>query len=301
MIHQRFVVLFSLLVCSYPAQAEPETPALQPPEDDQVRVAGLDWATDYSVAYGRAQETKKMLLIHFVPIKADSAELSLEKAIGSDRHLQEKLGKVELARLPIDTKITSGGQTTALMNHGAFQHMQGKPGIAILDLANKGAPYYGKVTSAFPFTRGKYYYWKNEYLSVILDLPPGTITQRSMIWAVRVHPERPASTDGNLDVQLASAAANHSQHQADLGVQEHHQWGTRVNQIRSQVAVNTASEVVAESWPNQTMIDSCIDCVQSWRHSSGHWGAVRRRHQFFGYDIRRGRNGIWYGTGIFGN
>jgi hypothetical protein len=59
------------------------------------------------------------------------------------------------------------------------------------------------------------------------------------------------------------------------------------------------SEVCAESWPGQGMIDSCIDCVDSWRHSSGHWQGVSRRHRAFGYDIRRGRNGIWYGTGIF--
>jgi hypothetical protein len=49
------------------------------------------------------------------------------------------------------------------------------------------------------------------------------------------------------------------------------------------------------------MIDSCIDCVQSWRHSPGHWRGVAGRHRAFGYDIRRGRNGIWYGTGIFAN
>jgi hypothetical protein len=46
------------------------------------------------------------------------------------------------------------------------------------------------------------------------------------------------------------------------------------------------------------MIDSCVDCVDSWRQSPGHWGAVRARQSRFGYDIRRGRNGIWYGTGI---
>jgi hypothetical protein len=39
--------------------------------------------------------------------------------------------------------------------------------------------------------------------------------------------------------------------------------------------------------------------VDSWRHSSGHWQGVSRPHRAFGYDIRRGRNGIWYGTGIF--
>jgi hypothetical protein len=71
--------------------------------------------------------------------------------------------------------------------------------------------------------------------------------------------------------------------------------------VRAQVEANDASEVVAESWPDQNLIDSCIDCVDSWRHSPGHWRAVRGRHRLFGFDIRRGRNGIWYGTGIFAN
>jgi len=58
-------------------------------------------------------------------------------------------------------------------------------------------------------------------------------------------------------------------------------------------------EVVAESWPNQTMLDSCVDCVDSWRHSSGHWQGVRSPHRAYAYDIRRGSNGIWYATGLF--
>ena len=58
-------------------------------------------------------------------------------------------------------------------------------------------------------------------------------------------------------------------------------------------------EVVAESWPNQNLIDSCVDCVHSWRQSPGHWSAVQARQASYGYDIRRGGNGIWYATGIF--
>ena len=297
----RLLLLLPLLVPCHQARAETGIPPLQPVEDPPVEVTGHDWITDYSMAYGRAKELKRMLLIHFVSDKVDSAERKLEETIAENEKLREKLGNLVLARLPIDAEITSGGETTRLLDHGAFQHMQGKPGIAIIDLASQEASYYGRVTSAFPFTQGKYYCWKSEYLTVVLDLPPGSITQRSMIWAVRIHPENPASTEGDLNVQLASAAESHSQHQADLGVQGHHQWGRRFHEIQSQVAANTASEVVAESWPNQTMLDSCIDCVKSWRHSSGHWGAVRKRHRLFGYDIRRGRNGIWYGTGIFAN
>jgi hypothetical protein len=39
--------------------------------------------------------------------------------------------------------------------------------------------------------------------------------------------------------------------------------------------------------------------VASWRQSSGHWRAVSGHHAAYGYDIRRGGNGIWYATGIF--
>ena len=63
----------------------------------------------------------------------------------------------------------------------------------------------------------------------------------------------------------------------------------------------SAQEVVAESWPNESLIDAAVDCVASWRQSPGHWGAVKRRQPLFGYDMRLGRNGIWYATGIFGN
>jgi uncharacterized protein YkwD len=118
-----------------------------------------------------------------------------------------------------------------------------------------------------------------------------------MIWAVRIHPERPASTIGSFHPTLASGAAYQSSYQASIGVQGHHNFSARYAGLA--VTGGEVSEVVAESWPGQNMIDSCIDCVDSWRHSPGHWNGVVRRHRAFGYDIRRGRNGIWYGTGIF--
>jgi hypothetical protein len=148
-----------------------------------------------------------------------------------------------------------------------------------------------------PYASGKFYRWRSDYLGVVLDLPPGTLTQRTMIWAVRTHPENPASTFGEDHPTLVSGATQHSSYQASIGVQGHHHFESRYGQLTA--AGNEVSEVVAESWPDQNMIDSCIDCVQSWRQSPGHWGAVVRRHRAFGYDIRRGRNGIWYGTGIF--
>ena len=96
---------------------------------------------------------------------------------------------------------------------------------------------------------------------------------------------------------LCAEAESHSAHQADIRKQGHHNWQTRSQRIAA--GRGGASEVCAESWENQDLLDSCVDCVASWRQSSGHWNAVRSPQSAFGYDIRRGSNGIWYATGIF--
>jgi hypothetical protein len=115
-----------------------------------------------------------------------------------------------------------------------------------------------------------------------------------MILAVRLHPENPRSTEGFCDPGLCGEAESHSAHQARIRRQGHHGWETR-----SQRLGGAAAEVCAESWENQDLLDSCVDCVASWRQSPGHWRGVSGSHSAYGYDIRRGSNGIWYATGIF--
>jgi hypothetical protein len=261
----------------------------------------LEWHTNYAAAHAKAKRERRMLLVNFVP-KGDSAvQRQLEYAIDKDRSLQRRLRLMVLVRLPSDYESEAADYDGLLVNHPAFEHLSGRTGIAIIDLKNPGTPHYGKVVTALPFSRGKYYRWQTSHLSVALGLPPGTITQRTMIWAVRIHPESPASTAGLCHRALADAAKKHSEYQARIQVQGHQRWEIRYRQVRLRASADEASEVVAESWPNENLIDSCIDCVASWRHSPGHWRAVQGRHRLFGYDIRRGRNGIWYGTGIFAN
>lgn len=270
-------------------------------ESKTVEAAGLTWHTDYYDAYRAARRAKRMLLINFVPARENATQCSLDQYMEKSSSVREKLGAFERVRIPVDATVEIDGKPVKLLSHSGFVHLGGQPGIAVVDLASKGRDFYGEVVTSLPYGSGKYYRWQNSHLSAVLDLPAGTITQRTMVWAVRTHPEAPQSTTGEPSPQLAEAAEHHSQHQASIGVQGHHQWESRFHSIRSQVGAGTASEVVAESWPNENLVDSCIDCVQSWRHSSGHWGAVRSRHRLFGYDIRRGGNGIWYGTGIFAN
>lgn len=282
-------VLGTLLPLATATAAEQE-------KSSSVTVAGLEWRTDYGAAYQAAKQHKRMLLINIVG--TGTQQQGAEQYMAGNSYLQRQLQNVERARLPVNAEITVNGKPQKLLSFPAFSHLQGGPGFVMIDLANTGQPYYGSTVSVLPFASGKYYRWRPDYLSVMLDLPPGTITQRTMVWAVRIHPERPQSTYGTFHPTLAQGAASHSSYQASVGVQGHQHFESRFHQL-SGAAGGSVSEVVAESWPGQNMIDSCIDCVDSWRHSSGHWRGVSRRHRAFAFDIRRGRNGIWYGTGLF--
>ncbi len=286
-------------VATAEAAGEPAAPTLHPTAAVPHEPVPQTVFTDYKAAMDEAAEDRKLLFIYFHESWPNAAQRAFETLTLADLEIKEKLKRFVLLRLPRNATISHEGKRIRLLSHPSFSEMHNRQGIAILDLAHERAEYYGHVVSTFPFTPGKYY--TKEALSIILDLPPGTLTQRTMIYAVRIHPEAPASTQGIFHTALADEAQEHADYQASILVQGHHQWDSRFHRINAKLPSGVvAQEVVAESWPNEGLVEACVDCVHSWRQSPGHWRAVRGRHPLFGYDIRRGRNGIWYATGIFG-
>ena len=284
-----------------PAEAagEPAPPTIHPTAVVPHEPIAQTVFTDYKAAMTEAAEDRKMMFIYFHDRRLNPARRAFESRTLADRVIIEKLEPYVLVRLPRDATIVQNGKRIRLLSHPAFAEMQNRQGVAIIDLAHERAEYYGHVVSTFPFSPGKYY--SKKALSIILDLPPGTLTQRTMIYAVRIHPEAPASTQGIFHNALADEAKEHADYQASILVQGHHSWESRFHRINAKLPAGVmAQEVVAESWPNEGLVEAAVDCVHSWRQSPGHWGAVRRRHPLFGYDIKRGRNGVWYATGIFG-
>ncbi|MEO1993425.1 MAG: hypothetical protein ABGW78_15925 [Pirellulales bacterium] len=180
----------------------------------------------------------------------------------------------------------------------SLREMRQGPGVFVVDCTT--GPLSGRIVSILPKTPGKYYSFMPFHIDELANMPTGTLTQRSMILAVRIHPEKPQSTASECRDYLCQKAASHSAYQASILKQGHHDWAARSREIIHHTGHNGhASEICAESWKNQDLLDSCVDCVASWRHSSGHWQTVRNKPVAYGYDIRRGTNGIWYATGIF--
>lgn len=225
---------------------------------------------DYANAFQTARKSRKMLVVDF-GAKVDFTQFS-----------QRTLRGYVLCQLPESAAVhTEDGAEIKLLDHPSFADLERRPGIAIIDF--KHADYRQLVVSVLPER-----HVNQENVEALLQLPKGSLTQRTLIWALRVHPERPQSVHGEAEPQLVAHAERHSEVQATENHQHHN----------LPIAI-AESEIVAESWPwNHNVVDAAIDIVHSWRQSPGHWGAASRAYRYFGYDMKWNGN-KWFATGVF--
>lgn len=258
----------------------------------------LPWLEDYSAAFYRAQEKGSQLLVWFRdPQSEGPAEL---REFWGDGELRRQAERFVLARVTTEATIELDEGTKRILERPAFAELGGKPGLAIIDFSDPQSRHYRTVISVYPFSAQTAI--DQQSMRVLLDLPLGSLTQRTLILAVRTHPESPRSTQGDLLELLAEETERHSSHQASIMLQGHHNWDQRFHTINAGLPGQmVAQEVCAESWPGQPLLEAARECVHSWRQSSGHWSAVHRPHRFFAYDMKRGKNGVWYATGLFGD
>jgi hypothetical protein len=253
------------------------------------------WHDDYAAACREARRRQALLFISFHEPQAAGEAVQQDDLL---RLATQRRHRYVWARLPLDHRTNDAGRDIRLLDHAAFAELRGRPGMAIIDYESPAAPHYKHVVSLFPqrsqpYNRGE--------LAVILDLPPGTLTQRTMIYAVRTHPDAPRSAVGLPHHELLRESELHSKYQADISVQGHHDWGGRFDRINAALGDLSSREVVAESWPGESLLEAAIECVHCWRQSEGHWDAVSSPHAEYGYDMKLSGNGIWYATGLFGD
>jgi hypothetical protein len=257
------------------------------------------WHSEYLQAKQTAAESGKLLLIWFYdPVDADGSHEFESQVVGSPPIAERLARRFVAAKLPLGATVAKEGEKPlVLLAHAAFAELRQGPGLVIIDLTEPGGPHYRHIVSIQPFSAGAI---SAEKLAVLLDLPRGSLTQRTLVYAVRTHRDSPASAGSHLSPLLMREAESHAAHQARLTFQGHHQWETRFHAINAALGGGlVAREVCAESWPGQGLLEAAEECVDSWRQSPGHWAAVSQRHALFGYDMQRGSNGEWYAAGIF--
>jgi hypothetical protein len=257
------------------------------------------WHDDYAAAREAAIVANKPLVVWFFSPVNEETNAKFNAEVLNQTPIAERIRDSFVAvRVPLGAASIDEVQNRRLIDHEAFAELRGQAGLAIIDFSGNAAPTFGCVVSIYPFTRGPI---SAEHMTVLLNLPPGTLTERTLIFAVRTHLDRPASATGDMHPRLADEAAAHSRHQASLNLQGHHDWNSRFHSINARLPAGHVSyEICAESWPGQSMLAAAEECVDSWRQSSGHWGQVSRQAEYYGYDMQRGTSGVWYATGIFG-
>ncbi|MDR0610873.1 MAG: hypothetical protein LBG58_12235 [Planctomycetaceae bacterium] len=296
----------------------------------------LSWKTSYAEAAQQAKEQSKNLLIYFYavadspmipnsteerfvkmgnneirqvvyvlpqlqkPLPIAAACREFERRAFFKSEVLDLLNNYVLLRLPIDAvqeSEESGRSGVPMLDLPKFREMAHLPGLAVIDYEHKDTPYYEELVGILPFLRAKPP--TSEQVQTFLTLPPGTLTQRTLIYAIRIHPERPLSTMGTFHPFVTKEATEHSVYQAKKGVLGHQNFGTRSNRISGRLEQGSVSEICAQSWTDEGLFEAAIGCVRAWRNSSGHWSAARKKHAYYGYDMILGSNNIWYATGIF--
>jgi hypothetical protein len=263
------------------------------------QVGGHTWHTDYYEAYRQAQREHKLLLIFFQDAHESSAAAAYLELVLAQPELHDALDEYVRVMLPVDVEVPASDDHPAarLLDHEAFEHMEHQHGIAVMDLIDDETGQFGKLISAHPFPPGRYY--TMHATQIVLGLPRATITQRALIYAIRIHPECPQSTDCDVDPRLLSETHKHSRVMARIEQVGHHDWDRRFHELNAHFDNLIVGEVAAVSWGGETLIEGAKDCVAAWRQSPGHWAGVSGAHLFYGYDLVLGASGKWYATGLF--
>ncbi len=243
----------------------------------------LTWHEDYFTAYKEAEREHKQLFIFFRDEQQGHVADSYEFNELTDEALEPGLRKMVLAVLPLDATIQNTQEQ--LLDHEAFVHQQHRQGIAVVDLVDSGSSLHGKVVSAHPFTEGRH--MTSESTKLVLELPRGTITQRSLIYAARLNPYQPAGVKGKATNKLLDFAAGHCGTMCSWSSMHHSSYG--------------GAEIVANLGSGKTIVDTAKAAIAMWQGSPPHWGILTRQYRNFGLDMKRSASGHWYATGVFSN
>ena len=184
------------------------------------------------------------------------------------------------AAFPSTTRFRSTEKKTRLIDAPAFDCLQKQAGIVVVDLRDKS--HFGETVSVLPQR-----YSAAGYVDALFDLPVGSLTQRTLTWAFRVHQERPACTQGIADPTLMDHADRQSMVQAQS------------NSMFHSSNFPGSFEIVAQSGSGGgNLADVAIDLVNIWRSSAPHWGAATTAWSRYGVDMQT-NGSAWYATGVF--
>lgn len=99
---------------------------------------------------------------------------------------------------------------------------------------------------------------------------------------------------------LESMCLRHAKYQSRAMVQGHQGWeeGRFEECLANLPRGYMVAENAAESWKWNSRAEAAVEMFHSWEQSPGHWRAANRRCRYFGINMSKGKNGIWYAAAL---
>ncbi len=274
------------------------TPVL--PTAPQKTVGDRQWHGDYLAAYQQAINDKKMLVMLFHD--ASNPDLSETRTSGFGAgELQESLDKYVRVSLPINFVAPSADPNaprTRLLEHRSFRHLRDRAGVAIVDLTDAQGPNYGRVVSALPLpSDGRY---SPEVLGTLLQLPSGSIGQRSIVLAVRTGVSGDNFTLGDPKAELHQLANRNARLMAQAEQAGSYDQVARVTAIRESFGDDIRiGELYFASEGPATVQEAAIQAVSKWMQSPEERRTLEGRSFAYGIELFQSPSSQrWFATCI---
>lgn len=294
-----------------PATEEPGGPApttstdeglpLETPSVELKPNGRLKWHRDYFTAYDEAAGAHHRLVILFLDEGSETVSTSrggLEKA-----DVEAVLGNVTRLHLPLDFRLT--GSETPLLEHRSFRHLGGQPGVVIIELSDPKNPLFGQAVSALRLpAEGQF---SVESLQRLLDLPTGSIGQRSLLFAIRSAVATSEPDSARLDSPLFNVSPNatlsdlanrNSRFMAHIGRVDLFETGRRQEILRrtfgNGVQIHELTFGTTEAMPIQ---EAAAQTVRNWTRDEKSAAALNEPATAYGLDLFQSpESGRWFAT-----
>lgn len=283
---------------------EPNSPAAEPsPQTGSKRAGGLKWHDDYLAAYQQAMDQERPLLMVFRDsLEQDATDASKSGFAASE--LESPLENYVRVTMSIGSTVpglTPAEAPTRLMEHRSFRHLNGRPGIAIIDLTDPKGPYYGRVVTALPLPEsGKF---GADILNRVLVLPPGSIGQRTLILTVRVSLPDGSVAVGDPHPQLMQLTSRSVRLMAQNEQPGPFDQGSRAAEVVKTFGNSARMREMVFATAGQTTIqDAAIQAVRQWIQNADDLAVLNQPATAYGLDLYQSPSSQrWYASCIIVN
>ena len=261
-------------------------------------IGARKWHEDYLAAYQEATDQRKPLLMVFTDPAEPDSSASMTSSF-ADTQTGALLDGFVRVTMPINTAApsqTPGDFPTLLLEHRSFRHLGVRAGIAIVDLSDPDSGNYARVVSALAAPEGGRY--SRDALRSLLELPTGTISQRTLLLTLRSSLPDSVFSRGTFSAELNSLANRNSRfmaHYEQVGAYEASERTTAV--VQRFGADAKLRELFFASEPGATLQDASEQAVQSWLKSEQDFTGLSNNGTGFGIELFQSpSSGRWFAT-----